>query len=138
MMHHASSIFLKSMRSSHPANTLLKSASRSFGAMDQVNMEMFEHKFTNDLEFRSSFDKVKCFRVLDEDGNIINKKYENSIDDNTLQKMFRTMVMMNEADVVYNQAQRQSRISFYMTQLGEEAAGVGSAAAIKDIDMIFP
>ena len=48
----------------------------------------------------------------------------------TLQKMFRTMVMMNEADVVYNQAQRQSRISFYMTQLGEEAAGVGSAAAI--------
>jgi Dehydrogenase E1 component len=137
-MHHASSIFLKSMRSSHPAYTLLKSASRSFGAMDQVNMEMFEHKFTNDLEFRSSFDKVKCFRVLDEDGNIINKKYENSIDDNTLQKMFRTMVMMNEADVVYNQAQRQSRISFYMTQLGEEAAGVGSAAAIKDIDMIFP
>jgi hypothetical protein len=105
-MHHASSIFLKSMRSSHPANTLLKLASRSFGAMDQVNMEMFEHKFTNDLEFRSTFDKVKCFRVLDEDGNIINKKYENSINDNTLQKMFRTMVMMNEADVVYNQAQR--------------------------------
>jgi 2-oxoisovalerate dehydrogenase E1 component alpha subunit len=48
------------------------------------------------------------------------------------------MVMMNEADVVFNQAQRQSRISFYMTQLGEEAAGVGSAAAIKDHDLIFP
>jgi len=52
--------------------------------------------------------------------------------------MFKTMVMMNEADVVFNQAQRQSRISFYMTQLGEEAAGVGSAAAIKDHDLIFP
>jgi 2-oxoisovalerate dehydrogenase E1 component alpha subunit len=99
---------------------------------------MFEHKFTNDLEFRSQFDKLKCFRVMDEDGNIINKKFEGSIDDNTMQKMFRTMVMMNEADIVYNQAQRQSRISFYMTQLGEEAAGVGSAAAIKDVDMIFP
>lgn len=117
---------------------LFKVAQRSFGAMDTVNMEMFEHKFTQDLEFRSSFDKLKCFRIMDEDGNIINKKYEKSIDDNTLQKMFRTMVMMNEADVVYNQAQRQSRISFYMTQLGEEAAGVGSAAAIKDVDMIFP
>lgn len=91
---------------------------------------MFEHKFTNEMDFSSSFDKIKCFRVIDEEGQIINKKYEGSIDDSTLQKMYRTMVIMNEADVVYNQAQRQSRISFYMTQLGEEAAGVGSAAAI--------
>jgi hypothetical protein len=44
--------------------------------------------------------------VIDEEGQIINKKYEGSIDDATLQKMYRTMVMMNEADVVYNQAQR--------------------------------
>lgn len=117
---------------------LLATATRSFGAMGEVNKEMFEHKFTNDLEFKSSFDKVKCFRVMDEEGNIINKKYENAISDTTLQKMFRTMVMMNEADVVFNQAQRQSRISFYMTQLGEEAAGVGSAAAINDRDLIFP
>lgn len=124
--------------SRHQPRLFLNSAQRSFGAMGEVNKEMFEHKFTNDLEFRSQFDKLKCFRVMDEDGNIINKKFENSIDDSTLQKMFRTMVMMNEADIVYNQAQRQSRISFYMTQLGEEAAGVGSAAAIKDVDMIFP
>ena len=127
---------LKSL--SHPRHFLNCTSSRSFGAMGEVNKEMFEHKFTNDLEFRSQFDKLKCFRVMDEDGNIINKKFEGSIDDNTMQKMFRTMVMMNEADIVYNQAQRQSRISFYMTQLGEEAAGVGSAAAIKDVDMIFP
>ena len=42
------------------------------------------------------------------------------------------MVMINEADVTFNQAQRQSRISFYMTQLGEEATGIGSAAALED------
>jgi hypothetical protein len=41
--------------------------------MDIVNKDLFEHKFTNDLEFRSSFDKLKCFRVMDEEGNIINK-----------------------------------------------------------------
>lgn len=128
------SIFNKGVK--HAATTQF--SVRAFGAMDLVNKDLFEHKFTNDLEFRSSFDKVKCFRVMDEDGNIINKKFENSIDDNTMQKMFKTMVMMNEADVVFNQAQRQSRISFYMTQLGEEAAGVGSAAAIKDQDLIFP
>lgn len=82
------------------------------------------------MEFKSGVDKFKCFRVLDEEGNLINKPYENSISKETLEKMFKTMVMINEADVVYNQAQRQSRISFYMTQLGEEAAGVGTAAAL--------
>jgi 2-oxoisovalerate dehydrogenase E1 component alpha subunit len=83
--------------------------------MNEVNRELFEHKFTNDLQFRSSFDKIKCFRVMDEEGQIINKQYENSLDAETLKKMFRHMVMMNEADIIFNQAQRQSRISFYMT-----------------------
>jgi hypothetical protein len=44
-----------------------------------LNQELFEHKFTNDLDFKSSFEKFKCFRVIDEDGNIVNKKYEDSI-----------------------------------------------------------
>ena len=52
--------------------------------------------------------------------------------------MYDNMVIMNETDVVYNAAQRQSRISFYMTQLGEEASGIGTAAALKDDDLIFP
>jgi 2-oxoisovalerate dehydrogenase E1 component alpha subunit len=119
---------------------LLKSMAplRQFGAMDIVNHDLFNHTFTNDMNFQSSFDKIKCFRVMDEEGNIINKKYEDSIETNTLHKIFKYMVMMNEADVVFNQAQRQSRISFYMTQLGEEAAGVGSAAALKDNDLIYP
>lgn len=68
---------------------------------------------------------------MDEEGNIINKKFENCIDDAMLKKMFECMVTINEADIVFNQAQRQSRISFYMTQLGEEATGIGSAAAFK-------
>lgn len=67
-----------------------------------MNRDLFEHKFTNDLEFRSSFDKIKCFRVMDEEGNVINKKHEGQIPPEKLQKMFRTMVMMNEADVVFN------------------------------------
>ena len=47
--------------------------------MDQLNKEMFEHKFTEKMEFKSAFEKFKCFRVMDEDGTIINKPYENSI-----------------------------------------------------------
>ena len=69
---------------SRTTNLLFQTPLRRFGAMDLVNQDLFGHKFTDDLDFRSSFDKIKCFRVLDEEGNIINKKYENSIDDLTL------------------------------------------------------
>jgi 2-oxoisovalerate dehydrogenase E1 component alpha subunit len=81
---------------------------------------------------------MKCFRVIDENGNVITPGYDNQISEAETLKMFDAMVTMNEADQVYNAAQRQSRISFYMTQLGEEASGVGTAAALKDHDLIFP
>ena len=117
--------------------TLATQQVRMFGAMDEVNRDLFEHKFTSDMEFISSNDKMKCFRVMDEEGHIITPGYDN-IPDEKLLKMYDTMVTINEADVVYNAAQRQSRISFYMTQLGEEASGIGTAAALSDEDLIFP
>eukprot|EP00354_Favella_ehrenbergii_P012087 CAMPEP_0170461158 /NCGR_PEP_ID=MMETSP0123-20130129/7184_1 /TAXON_ID=182087 /ORGANISM="Favella ehrenbergii, Strain Fehren 1" /LENGTH=106 /DNA_ID=CAMNT_0010726139 /DNA_START=157 /DNA_END=477 /DNA_ORIENTATION=+ len=106
--------------------------------MDEINRDLFEHKFTSDMEFQSSFDKIKCFRVLDEEGNVVTPGYDTKISDDDLMKMYDKMVTINEADVVYNAAQRQARISFYMTQLGEEASGIGTAAALKDHDLIFP
>lgn len=113
-------------------------AKRSFGAMDILNYELFEHSFTNDMKFVEKFDKFKCFRVMDEEGNIVTPGYDTKIPDELLLKMFDNMVLMNEADAVYNAAQRQARISFYMTQTGEEASGIGSAAALKDHDLVFP
>ena len=113
-------------------------ATRAFGAMDQIDRELFEHKFTDQMDFRSSFEKIKCFRVMDEEGDIITPGYADKIPDDLLLKMYDKMVTINEADVVYNAAQRQARISFYMTQLGEEASGIGTAAALADHDLIFP
>ena len=118
--------------------TLGCSQKRQFGAMGELDQSMFEHKFTNDMEFRSSFDKIKCFRVMDEEGNVINPGYDKKISNDLLLKMYDTMVTMNETDKVYNAAQRQMRISFYMTQSGEEASGIGTAAALNDDDFIFP
>ena len=87
------------------------------------------------MEFKSSFDKIKCFRVMDGEGNIINQGYDTKIPKDKLLRMYDTMVTMNETDKVYNAAQRQMRISFYMTQLGEEACVIGAAAALKDTAM---
>lgn len=108
--------------------------------MDQIDHEtLFEHKFTNEMNFVSKFDKIKCFRVMDAEGRIINPAgHEKLIRDDELVKIFRTMVLINEADQVFNAAQRQSRISFYMTQTGEEASNIGTAAALPAQDLLFP
>ena len=108
--------------------------------MGEINRELlFEHKFTTDMNFQSEFEKIKCFRVMDEEGKIINTgNYHKLIPAEKIKKMYETMVTINEADVVFNQAQRQSRISFYMTQTGEEASNIGTAAALEDHDLLFP
>lgn len=67
------------------------------------------------MDFMSSFDKMKCFRVIDEDGNVVTPGYAENMDKDLLMKIYDQMVTINEADQVYNAAQRQSRISFYMT-----------------------
>lgn len=72
--------------------------------MDLINKDLFEHKFTSDMEFKSNFEKIKCFRVMDEEGNIVTKGYDDKIDDKLLLKMYDNMVIMNETDVVYNAA----------------------------------
>lgn len=48
------------------------------------------------------------------------------------------MVRVSEFDKVFNDAQRQGRISFYLTGRGEEACSVASAAALSDEDYILP
>ena len=106
--------------------------------MDKLNQDLFEHSFTNKMTFTDSFEKMKCFLVMDNEGNIVTPGYDTQMKDEEMLKIYDSMVTMNEADNVYNAAQRQSRISFYMTQLGEEASGIGSAAALKDHDLLFP
>ncbi|KHJ81382.1 2-oxoisovalerate dehydrogenase subunit alpha, domain protein [Oesophagostomum dentatum] len=47
------------------------------------------------------------------------------------------MTQLNVMDRILYDSQRQGRISFYMTNFGEEGAHVGSAAALKNEDLIF-
>merc|ERR1712176_1055488 len=102
---HFTNLGSQSRRSLAMKSMMTTTQSRQFGALgDELNTELFEHKFTNDMEFRSSFDKIKCFRVMDEEGNIINPGYDTTIPDETLVKMYDTMVTMNETDTVYNAA----------------------------------
>lgn len=51
--------------------------------------------------------------------------------------MLKDMIKLNVIDQILYDAQRQGRISFYMSSTGEEATHIGSAAALKDNDPIF-
>merc|ERR1719183_2627211 len=52
--------------------------------------------------------------------------------------MLEIMLRSQTYDTWLLQMQRQGRISFYCTNYGEEATGLGTAAALKDQDMIWP
>jgi TPP-dependent pyruvate/acetoin dehydrogenase alpha subunit len=51
--------------------------------------------------------------------------------------MYKNMVTLNVMDGVLYDAQRQGRISFYMTASGEEATHVGSASVLDPEDVIY-
>lgn len=51
--------------------------------------------------------------------------------------MYKDMVQLNNMDRIMYEAQRQGRISFYMTNYGEEGTHIGSAAAMRPDDMVF-
>ena len=54
-----------------------------------------------------------------------------------MRKMYTNMVTIGIMDKILYESQRQGRISFYMTNSGEEAVQTGSAAALTLKDVIY-
>jgi 2-oxoisovalerate dehydrogenase E1 component alpha subunit len=76
-------------------------------------------------------------RVLDDDGNAVGE-WAPDLDRDTLRFGLRTMMKTRIFDARMVIAQRQKKLSFYMTSLGEEAIGTAHSLALKDGDMNFP
>ena len=53
-------------------------------------------------------------------------------------RMYTDMVTLQTMDTIFYEAQRQGRISFYVTTIGEEAINIASAAALQMDDLVFP
>ncbi len=96
----------------------------------------YNYDFANKMEFIDHKMRFPLFRVLDLQGNILDPKFEIN-DKEMLMKALEVMVTAREMDVVYNNAQRQNRITFYMTGTYEEAANVGAVSALKPDDALF-
>ena len=76
-------------------------------------------------------------RVLDEAGNAVGP-WAPDVDSELLRFGLRTMMKTRIFDARMVIAQRQKKMSFYMTSLGEEALGTAQALALDDGDMHFP
>lgn len=80
---------------------------------------------------------ASLIRVLDDDGNAVGP-WNPQLDRDTLRFGLRTMMKTRIFDARMVIAQRQKKLSFYMTCLGEEAIGTAHALALKQGDMCFP
>ena len=91
-----------------------------------------------DVLFGDTADLVSSLiRVLDDDGNAVGP-WAPQIDTEQLRFGLRTMMKTRIFDARMVIGQRQKKMSFYMTSLGEEAIGTAHALALKDDDMCFP
>lgn len=81
--------------------------------------------------------RIPMFQLLDKDGTPHKDVKLPDIDKELALKMFSTMQFIRVLDERMIAAQRQGRISFYLSSLGEEAASIGSAAALQFEDMIM-
>ncbi len=77
------------------------------------------------------------YSVIVEDGSTLPSR-DPDLPEEQLLYLYRTMVLVREFDRRMLMLQRQGRIGFYGPILGQEAATVGSVAAMEDRDWIFP
>ncbi|KAG5680023.1 hypothetical protein PVAND_009556 [Polypedilum vanderplanki] len=98
-----------------------------------------ETQFTNKptLLMPEDYAPIPIYRVIDSEGNVLDSSQEPNLSKEVLQKCFRDMVTINALDKIMYESQRQGRISFYMTNFGEEASHLGSAAALSNEDIIY-
>ncbi len=88
--------------------------------------------FTDGAEYR-----IPTFKLLKQDGSLYKSGKAPDIDKDKALRIYRAMVTTRVLDERMLGAQRQGRLSFYMQCTGEEAAIIGSTAALNDADMIM-
>ena len=83
-------------------------------------------------------DKFETVRVLDNDGNVVNKDLFPDLSDEQIVELFKKMVwsrVLNERSTKLN---RQGRLGFFAPTAGEEASQIGSEFAMEKEDYILP
>ncbi|XP_060639548.2 2-oxoisovalerate dehydrogenase subunit alpha, mitochondrial [Anolis sagrei] len=96
-------------------------------------------EFVDRLEFiqPNVISGIPIYRVMDRQGQIVNLSEDPQLSKEQVLKFYKSMTLLNTMDRILYESQRQGRISFYMTNYGEEGTHIGSAAALDDTDLVF-
>ncbi|MCJ8318081.1 MAG: thiamine pyrophosphate-dependent dehydrogenase E1 component subunit alpha [Colwellia sp.] len=80
---------------------------------------------------------IPLLKILQQDGTVYEGAQLPEMDQELATKVYKTLAFHRVLDERMVASQRQGRLSFYITALGEEAASVGGAAGLKPQDMIM-
>jgi Dehydrogenase E1 component len=89
------------------------------------------------FEQPSTYPALPTYRVVDQNGAIVDKSFTPDLSNEAVVKLYRDMLTVSIMDLIMFDAQRQGRVSFYMVSAGEEAVCVGSSSALTKEDVIF-
>lgn len=136
-----SSLFLVSPRRAKRSIRWSSSLSKKPGATGVRFPGAAESEFTQKLKFEhpSSNQAIPIFRAMNPDGDIVVEStgFITSFSDDLVLEMYQNIIGISIIDTVMFDAQRQGRISFYLTSHGEEGICVGSASILEKEDVIF-
>lgn len=106
---------------------------------EQPNFPGSRSTWTEKLDFVQPdlYDGIPVYRVMDRKGQVIDPASDPNLSEDMVTKMYQRMTLLNTMDRIMYESQRQGRISFYMTNYGEEGTHIGSAAALNDQDIVF-
>ncbi|XP_064484799.1 2-oxoisovalerate dehydrogenase subunit alpha, mitochondrial-like isoform X2 [Ornithodoros turicata] len=95
--------------------------------------------WTQKLEFQGYRveEGTSVYRILNREGKVLEPAQDPNLSEEILVRMYHGMTILNNIDRILYESQRQGRISFYMTNYGEEATHFGSAAALDDTDLVY-
>jgi len=80
----------------------------------------------------------KIFRIIDNEGIIINSELMPAIDDDTTLKAYKAMLFARTADDMAVSYQRQGRMYTYPPNSGQEAISVAAGLIMRDEDWLVP
>ena len=82
--------------------------------------------------------KDKMFQIIDNDGKVINSKWQPKLDDKEIVKAYKDMLFSRTADLMTVSYQRQGRIYTFPPNYGQEAVGGATAFVMKEDDWLVP
>ena len=83
-------------------------------------------------------EKPKMFQVMDNDGKIINSKWQPDIPNEKVLEAYKFMNFARTADLMAVSYQRQGRMYTYPPNLGQEAIGTAAGFVMREQDWLIP